>query len=99
MADVEEGKTMAIIAYLTWIGLIIAIVMNLEKKNEFAKFHIRQSLLLMIVGFVAWIPIVGWILGLLALVAWIMGLIYAIKGEQKEVFLFGKYAQEWFKSI
>lgn len=99
MKDVEEGKTMAIIAYITWIGLIIAVVMNQDKKNEFAKFHIRQSLLLMLVSLIAWIPIIGWILGVLAFIAWVIGLINAIQGEAKEVFLFGTYAQEWFKGI
>ena len=41
---VEEGKTMAIISYVTIIGLIIAFVSNNSKPNEFTSFHIRQSL-------------------------------------------------------
>ena len=41
---VEEGKTMAIISYLTFIGTIIAYVMNNDKKNSFASFHIRQMI-------------------------------------------------------
>jgi uncharacterized membrane protein len=102
-ASVEEGKTIAIIAYLTWIGLIIAFVLNNEKKNDFAKFHLRQSLLLNIIcliGFVVfWIPIVGWALGIVLLVLWIIALIGAINGERKEVWLIGPLAQEWFKGI
>lgn len=43
-SNVEEGKTIAIISYITYIGLIIAIVLNNDKKNSFAAFHIRQSL-------------------------------------------------------
>ncbi len=34
-----EDKTIAVIAYLTFIGLIIAFVMNNDKKYEFASFH------------------------------------------------------------
>jgi len=39
-----QGKDIALISYLTLIGLLIAFVMNNDKKYEFAKFHIRQSL-------------------------------------------------------
>jgi hypothetical protein len=28
---VQEGKTIAIISYITWIGLLIAFIMNNEK--------------------------------------------------------------------
>ncbi|MFS4491606.1 DUF4870 domain-containing protein [Maribacter sp. 2308TA10-17] len=48
----EEGKTMAIIAYVTVIGLIIAWFMNKDKDNAFAKFHIGQSLRIFILGIV-----------------------------------------------
>lgn len=40
----NDGRNIAIIAYLTLIGLIIAYVLNNEKRNDFASYHIRQSL-------------------------------------------------------
>lgn len=95
----DEGKTIAIISYLTWIGLIIAFVMNSEKKNEFAKFHIRQALLLFLAALLVGIPILGWIWGILIFVLWIMGLVSAVNGEQKEVPVLGKLAQDWFKGL
>ncbi|QLG47110.1 DUF4870 domain-containing protein [Costertonia aggregata] len=48
----EEGKTMAIISYITVIGLIIAYFMNKDKNNEFVKFHIGQSLRVFILAIV-----------------------------------------------
>ena len=39
-----SGKTIAIIAYLTLIGLIIAYLLNNSHRDGFANFHIRQSL-------------------------------------------------------
>ena len=42
--SVNDGKTTAVISYLTIVGVIIAFYMNSEHKNEFAGFHIRQSL-------------------------------------------------------
>ncbi len=44
---VNEGKTIAIISYLTFIGTIIAFIMNQNKQNSFASFHIRQTVGLM----------------------------------------------------
>ena len=41
---INEGKNIAIIAYITIIGLIIAYVMNNDKKDAFATYHIKQSL-------------------------------------------------------
>ena len=51
-STIDEGKTMAIIAYVTVIGLIIAYFMNKDKNNEFAKFHIGQSLRIFILGII-----------------------------------------------
>lgn len=107
---VEEGKTIAIIAYITLIGLIIAFVMNNEKKNEFASFHIRQSLgiiglsivltlFFFILGFVVHIPFLPTIVNLLLIVLWVLGFIGAIQGEKKKVPVLGDQFQDWFKGI
>ena len=102
-----EGKNIAIIAYITIIGLIIAFVMNNEKKDPFASYHIRQSLGLgltaLALGAIGIIPILGWIINLLGifviLYMWIMGLMNAINGKEKPIpFLGIKYA-EWFKNM
>lgn len=104
---VEDGKTIAIIAYITVIGLVIALVMNQEKKNSFARFHIRQSLGIMLTGLVtsvlSWIPILGWILAplifIFLFILWIMGLMNAVSGREKTVPLLGDKYAEWFKTI
>jgi uncharacterized membrane protein len=83
---VNEGKTIAIIAYITIIGLIIAFVMNNDKKNTFASYHIKQSLGLALtglaLGMIGMVPILGWIINFFGLFVllymWIMGLINAI---------------------
>ncbi len=106
-STIEEGKTMAIIAYITVIGLLVAFVMNNEKKNPFASFHIRQSLGLGITGLVLSIinviPILGWIISILGsiflFVLWIIGLVAAINGEEKLVPVLGEKFQEWFKGL
>lgn len=103
---VTEGKTIAIISYLWIIGLIIAFVMNNDKKNSFASFHIRQmvglALLSIAVGFVRYyldFGIIGWVLSLGVFALWIIGFIGAVQGEEKRVPLLGDQFQEWFKGI
>jgi uncharacterized membrane protein len=95
----DEGKTIAIISYITWIGWIIAFIMNTEKKNDFARFHLRQSLIIMLGSLLAWIPFVGWIWGVFLFVLWILGLIAAINGQKKEIPVLGSLAQQWFKGL
>lgn len=104
---VNEGKNIAIIAYFTIIGLIIAFVMNNEKKNTFANYHIRQSLGLALTGFalgmIGMIPILGWIVSFFGIFVimfmWIMGLINAINGIEKPVPLLGEKYLEWLKNL
>lgn len=103
----QPDKSVAIIAYLTLIGLIAAFVMNSEKRQRFAAYHIRQSLGIMLTGLVLGminiIPILGWIVCIIGViflfVCWVIGLIAALNGQEKAVPVVGKYFQEWFKSV
>ena len=89
-------KITSVVAYLTWIGLIIACVAG---DKDGAKFHLNQALVIwlagIILGIVAVIPILGWIVGLVGsiflFVCWIMGLVYAIQEQEKEVPILGKF--------
>lgn len=95
-----EGKTKAIVAHLTLIGWIIALVVNNDEKDDLASFYIRQNLGLMLLSLVlAIIPILNFIAWILPLVLWVMSLIGAIQGEKKITPLIGTYFQDWFKSL
>lgn len=104
---IENEKTIAIIAYITIIGWIIALIMNNDKKDPFASFHIRQMLGICCVAFgigvISLIPFLGWIIYavgmILVLVLWISGLMSALNNKQKPVPLFGEKFQDWFKNI
>ena len=102
---IKEGKSMAIISYITWIGTLIAFVMNNDKHNSFAAFHIRQmvglSLFSLAIGFLSrYIGIFGYgIFGVLLFILWIIGFIGAINGEEKKIPFFGDLFQDWFKGI
>ncbi|MBQ3409343.1 MAG: hypothetical protein IJH12_09090 [Clostridia bacterium] len=90
-----DTKTTGWVAYITWIGLIVAFCAG---DKEGAKFHLNQALVIFIAALagsiVMFIPIIGWIVGSLwivfVFVCWILGLIAAINQEEKEVPLLGQ---------
>lgn len=51
-AQQDQGKTIAILSYITLIGWIIAIVMHSSNKTQLGAYHIRQSLGYMIFGII-----------------------------------------------
>ncbi len=102
----NEGKTAAIIAYLTIIGTIIAYFINNDSKNPFASFHIRQALGIHITFYmlgivVSWFD--SWFISapfyLFILILWGYGILAAIQEERNEVPFLGKYFQNWFSTI
>jgi uncharacterized membrane protein len=103
---VNEGKTAAIISYITIFGTIIAYFMNTSSKNSFASFHIRQMigifLLSMINKYIIYDFLgstIGFVVFAIIVVLWFIGFIGAIKGEKKLVPVIGEQFQNWFKGI
>lgn len=82
-----DAKTTGIVAYLTWIGFLIAV---LAGDKEGAKFHVNQALVILLFSLLSIVPCIGWIWAIFMFVCWIMGLIAAINEEEKEVPLIGK---------
>ena len=108
----EPGKTRAIIAHITLIGWIIALVQNNENKNEDASFYIRQVLGIMIMGIgmqiitMILVPLLGMLIvyvGYLVLMvvvgAWIYSLISAVNGVKEPTPFIGAHFQKWFASM
>jgi uncharacterized membrane protein len=101
-----DDKTKSIVAHLTIIGWIIALVMNQTDKGPNTSYYLRQMLgltLLAIVGSIALsllpIPVIGTIWSILMLVLWIISLIGALGGTQKPLPVVGEMFQQWFKGI
>lgn len=89
-------KTTDIVAYLTWVGLIIAFIMG---DREGSKFHLNQSLVIWIAstlcGFVAVIPVLGTLVsvvgGIFCFVCWFIGFVGALQGTEKPVPFLGQF--------
>lgn len=110
-APSTEDRTVAILAYITLIGFIIAIVMHSSKKTTLGAFHLRQILGLFITGLVIWLPcliisfipfvnilmVLLWpLIGITLFVFWIMGLLAAVNGQLKPLPVVGEHYQKWF---
>lgn len=101
-----DPKVVSIIAYLTFVGWIAALVLN-NPRSELGSFHVRQALgiflLVAACSLLMVIPILGWLAAvagyLLSFIMWVVGFIGALQGEQKLAPVLGDKFQEWFKSL
>lgn len=83
-----DRKTTGIVTYLTWVGLLIALLIG---DREGAKFHLNQALVIWLASLLSVIPLIGWIWGAFCFVCAVMGCVSAINGEEKEVPLLGQF--------
>lgn len=104
--SVNEGKTTAVIAYITFIGAIVAIFMNQDSKNQFAAFHIRQAIgihllyflfVFLVSGFDSWL--ISGAFWLSIFVLWLYGFMGALRGEITLIPFLGEYFQKWFQTF
>jgi uncharacterized membrane protein len=105
--NIEEGKTLALVAYLTLLGTLIAFFMNREKPNPFTAFHIRQGLGLgllqllignLVVGYNGEIMI-SYSFWMFFSVLFLYGIFGAVSGKLNKIPLLGDFFQKIFKSI
>ena len=82
-------KVTGIVAYITWIGLLVALIAG---DKEGARFHMNQALVIWLVGTVgSFLPDpIGLLITVYCFFCWILGLVYAAQEMEKEVPLLGK---------
>ena len=103
----EPDTGIALISYITLVGLIVAFVMNNDKKQPFASYHIRQAVGLNVTGLalsvINVIPVLGWIVSVIGLFVLlymnIMGIVNALNKKETPLPILGTQYEEWFKSI
>jgi len=100
-----DDKTKSIVAHITLIGWIIALVMNQTDKGANTSFYLRQNIGLYIIAIAGTvlgmltISVIGTVVSVVILVLWILSLVGALSGEQKSVPVLGDMFQQWFKGI
>lgn len=102
----NNPKVISIISYLTMVGWLLAYILN-DQKSPLASFHLRQSLGIYLVflasSMLMWIPILGWIAGvlvfLLGLALWLIGILNAFQEKMDAVPIVGADFQKWFAGL
>lgn len=115
MAKTSTGldeNVAGLLCYVAWwiSGLVFFL---LEKDNKFIRFHALQSIIvfgpisavLIIIGNIVWIPIIGWLLGVIAffigviaIVLWIICMVKAFQGEMFKLPWAGNLAEKNLKT-
>lgn len=97
-----SDKIKAIIAHITIIGWVIALIINLTQgKTPLTVFYLRQVLGLIIISFIANLlpDLISFVISLLVFGLLIYSLVGAIKNERWELPFIGEYFQKWFNFI
>lgn len=95
-----EGKTIAIISYLSIIGWVVALILHGNNPTSFGAFHLRQTLGLFLTWVIlSFIPFIGWVLALPMLILWGVGLYYAFNDQAKPVPLLGEFYENSFNTL
>lgn len=98
--DVEENK---VIAALSYFGILVLVPLLAKKESPFCQFHAKQGLVLLIswviIGVVAVIPILGWIVSifgsLFLFVLFVLGVVNALGGQAKELPVIGQFGDKF----
>ncbi len=81
-----DKRTTGIVAYISVIGLIIALTAG---DREGAKFHINQALVIFIFNFLVLVPYIGRAWAAFMLACWVMGIVSAAREEENPVPIIG----------
>jgi len=90
-----EENIAGLLCYVAgWVtGLIFFLI---EKDSKFVKFHAMQSIITFGACFIlAFIPIVNWIIWVVALVLWILLMVKAYQGQKFKLPVIGDLAEKW----
>lgn len=89
--DIRENKFWALLSYLHYLFLIPLLA---KKESKFAQFNAKQGLLMFILEFFIWIPIIGWLLGIALFIVWIIAVINVLQGKYWKIPVIGDYAEK-----
>ncbi|MBW7456107.1 DUF4870 domain-containing protein [Paenibacillus sepulcri] len=101
----STGLDPKVAGLLCYLGCFVTgiLFLILEKKSRFVKFHALQSIFatvaLIVINIVlGFIPVLGWLIGLLltpaTFVLWIALMLFALQGRWFKLPLIGDYAQD-----
>jgi uncharacterized membrane protein len=82
--ELEIDSSRLIVA-LSYVWILFLIPLLLKRQSKFAQFHAKQGMVLFIIelilSFIMWIPVFGWLIWVATIVISIIGIIKAYSGE------------------
>lgn len=104
MKNKTKGSYKAILAYLTFVGLIIAYILNMDEKDRFVSYHIKNMFGLLLISIIPIsfvndenLFIIGKIVFTILIILWSYSLMMAILNKQKGIPFLSDLFQKWFK--
>jgi uncharacterized membrane protein len=99
----SKKKEKDLTAVLSYIGILFLVPLLAAKDNAFAQFHAKQGLVLFIAEVatvvIAWIPVLGWIVGLVAWIIWVVlsviGIMNVLGSKRTPLPIIGKFAEKF----
>jgi len=96
-SGVPQGIAGIVCYFVPLIGGLVFLF--LEKENRLIRFHAVQSVLLWIVFLIAlavlgWIPVIGWLVGLVLLVVWLYIMYQALMEREHLLPVIGRIAKK-----
>lgn len=86
-----------LLALLSYLSIFFLIPLGLFKKNEFIYYHAKQGIgmfvLFVILIFLFWLPVVGWVAMMAFLVIWFTGVMNALTGKKEPVPVVGRLSE------
>ena len=100
MKNVSKGWAF-VAMFFSIIGALV--VLAVKKKDEFATFYAKQSIVLFLASVIvmvgSWVPVLGGIIdfagSVILFALWIIGLVYVVQGKKKELPLIGQYSRSF----
>jgi uncharacterized membrane protein len=105
MAKNDNSILCATLSYIL-IGIIWYFVDEAQRRDAFVQFHVRQAVVLLIVGVIVsilsgiimWLPVIGWLISILLslgmLVLWLIGIIGALTGKKNGIPIIEGFAKQ-----
>lgn len=75
--DIEKNKHLAAMSYI-WILFLLPLLG--KRHSKFCQFHAKQGLILFLLSFFSWFPVLGWLVGLAIIIVSVMGIIKTLDG-------------------
>jgi uncharacterized membrane protein len=93
-----DNESHKFVAALSYLGILVFVPLLLKRDSAFARKHSAQGVLLlatwMIALFLVWIPVIGWILGIVLGLVHLFAFLKCLQGEFWEVPVIGSYRQK-----